>query len=252
MRPGPGPSCAGSEPSSNGGTAAALTADCDVTDICTAVEDDGVTGQTRLVDKLGERRCALLAGRFGGPPLDFAVLPGPETNKSTDVLFVRRALSTEDVAMVHNAAKHPSTAKRVRHFVVPPYSARLEWPLRALAKPVFERLLALAEWADGLLWKGLPPLVYPEAEYIVYEAPPDASVGPHIDEDSAVTAVVMLSHAADFAGGENGFGGNGTVARHVRMDLGDAIFFRGECLEHWVTPVSVGRRVIVQMELCRR
>lgn len=227
--------------------------DIGLADICTAVEAEEceISGQLRLVERLGHRRDALLAGAWGGPPGAFELLKGQDPIYRGDVLLVRGALSTDEVAAVHGASRHPVAAKRVRHFIVPPYSARLERPLHALAPAVFQRLLALAEWADGLLWQSLPAVAYPEAEYIVYEAPPDASVGPHLDEDSAVTAVVMLSALADYEGGANAFGG-GQLPRRVRMGLGDALFFRGECLEHWVEPVSTGRRVILQMELCRR
>merc|ERR1711924_553694 len=136
-------------------------------------------------------------------------------------------MGTSDVAEVTACAKHPHCSKRVRHFVLPPYSARLEHPLRHLAPAVFERLLALVEWADSFFWHCLPTAAFPEAEYIVYEAPPDAAIGPHKDDDSAVTAVVMLSSSSAYVGGLNCFA---STPAQVRLELGDVVFFRGECL----------------------
>jgi len=43
-----------------------------------------------------------------------------------------------------------------------------------------------------------------------------------------------------------------TAPRRVRLQCGDIVIFRGERCEHWIEPVSAGRRVILQVELSRR
>eukprot|EP00747_Dinoflagellata_sp_TGD_P208373 gnl/TRDRNA2_/TRDRNA2_81863_c0_seq1.p1 gnl/TRDRNA2_/TRDRNA2_81863_c0~~gnl/TRDRNA2_/TRDRNA2_81863_c0_seq1.p1 ORF type:complete len:311 (-),score=39.68 gnl/TRDRNA2_/TRDRNA2_81863_c0_seq1:90-974(-) len=233
-------------------------------DICEVAVDaefeewfSGPSARQRVMDCLGHRREALLCGAFGGAPCKCEVLSGSAPDRRHDVVIARRAFSPAEVDMIHGVTRHPSVAKRVRHFVAPPYSARVERPLRALTPEVWERLLALMEWADGLVWGTLPTKAFPEAEYLVYEAPPEAAMGPHLDEDSALTAVAMLVPASAFVGGASSFGGDGSVGstavptREAKLDLGDVLCFRGESLEHWVTPVTAGRRVVLQVELCR-
>ena len=39
--------------------------------------------------------------------------------------------------------------------------------------------------------------------------------------------------------------------RKYKLNIGDAVFFRGELCEHWITPVSSGKRCILQIELCK-
>ena len=39
--------------------------------------------------------------------------------------------------------------------------------------------------------------------------------------------------------------------REYKLNIGDAVFFRGELCEHWITPVSSGKRCILQIELCK-
>ena len=116
------------------------------------------------------------------------------------------------------------------------------------------------------------------------------AISKHRDNESQVTAVALLSDPRDFQGqppsaahvldvrlisiqlrgGTNYFEGD-AGDRFVRLGLGDAVFFYGDrplparavdsahsyagsvaqgCY-HWITPVTAGRRVVLQMELSR-
>mmetsp|Transcript_35741 Transcript_35741/g.76191 ORF Transcript_35741/g.76191 Transcript_35741/m.76191 type:complete len:118 (+) Transcript_35741:2-355(+) len=114
-------------------------------------------------------------------------------------------------------------------------------------------------WADAMIWHRLSQnkVVYPEAEYIVYDARggTPGEIEPHVDNHSAVTIVVLLSDPGDFEGGTNGFAPagdeRGAPPRYLRLQRGDAVIFRGEKLKHWITQVTGGVRVILQIELSR-
>ena len=92
-----------------------------------------------------------------------------------------------------------------------------------------------------------------EIEYICYDASVPGSrpnLAPHVDNGAKVTIVALLADESDFDGGTNFFGGgaNGGARSH-RMKRGDALFFRGECVEHWISHVEGGKRSILQVEL---
>eukprot|EP00930_Biecheleria_cincta_P027860 TRINITY_DN1948_c0_g1_i1.p2 TRINITY_DN1948_c0_g1~~TRINITY_DN1948_c0_g1_i1.p2 ORF type:complete len:114 (+),score=21.32 TRINITY_DN1948_c0_g1_i1:108-449(+) len=82
---------------------------------------------------------------------------------------------------------------------------------------------------------------FPEIEYIVYDV-------------KQVSMVILLSDPREFAGGQNFFesgAGNKQDSRSVKLQLGDAVFFYGDKCEHWISPVTAGRRIILQMEISR-
>ena len=87
---------------------------------------------------------------------------------------------------------------------------------------------------------------FPEFEFIVYESD-GAFIEPHVDNHSIVTGIVMLSNpSVDFEGGANCF----EPKREYKLNQGDCVLFRGEKVEHWITPVK-GIRKILQWEFSR-
>ena len=99
---------------------------------------------------------------------------------------------------------------------------------------------------------------FPEFEYIVYESD-GAFIEPHVDNHSIVTGIVMLSQVGvDFEGGINCFKGPlldlaslSIDHRQYQLQPGDCVLFRGEKLDHWITPVTRGVRRILQWEFSR-
>ena len=117
---------------------------------------------------------------------------------------------------------------------------------------LYAKLVDLMLKADASTWHALPietSVLYPEVELIVYEqlaGKPLPSIEPHVDNDSILTLIVLLSHRRDFRGGVNIFE---SPTRSLALERGDAVVFRGELLEHWITPVTSGTRRILQIEL---
>ena len=113
-------------------------------------------------------------------------------------------------------------------------------------------------WADKELWGKLSrkSKVYPEVEYISYDATggEPQHIEPHIDNDSVVTVVVALSNPGEYTGGTSMFKGaaGGMPDRSLVLNKGEAVFFRGESLLHWITPVTAGHRKILQIELSKK
>ena len=118
--------------------------------------------------------------------------------------------------------------------------------------------------------------LHPETEYISYDAdaalrrwrarstycdadpPVLPGIGPHVDNGSCVTLIAALSQRCQYEGGVNLFedgAGHGGIddGRFVELhpECGDVVLFRGETCEHALTPVTRGRRNILQIELCR-
>ncbi|CAJ1334049.1 unnamed protein product, partial [Effrenium voratum] len=111
---------------------------------------------------------------------------------------------------------------------------------------------------DAELWQQIEigDRFFPEIEYIVYDVSSLGEAGkiePHRDNQSQVTVVVLLSQRKEFQGGVNHFepGYEGGASRQAKLNSGDAVFFFGDQCEHWITPVTAGRRTILQMELSR-
>merc|ERR1712066_316010 len=116
--------------------------------------------------------------------------------------------------------------------------------------------MKLIRQADREKWHRLRKEVYPEIEYISYdvaEMGEPCFIEPHVDNKSAVTLVAMLSEPSAYVGGRSCFrraeGKEGF--RQMELQQGDAVLFRGEKLTHWISPVTAGRRVILQIELSR-
>lgn len=132
---------------------------------------------------------------------------------------------------------------------------RVENQLREDRCDVYDRLLQVAHSLDAQLWQAIRPDddLEPEIEYIVYDVGQlgrPGNIAPHCDNKSMVSMVVLLSDSSEFVGGVNCFEGNcSDEARMVKLERGDAVFFHGDACLHWITPVTAGRRVILQMEL---
>eukprot|EP00929_Paragymnodinium_shiwhaense_P094147 TRINITY_DN5457_c1_g1_i1.p1 TRINITY_DN5457_c1_g1~~TRINITY_DN5457_c1_g1_i1.p1 ORF type:complete len:447 (-),score=106.61 TRINITY_DN5457_c1_g1_i1:147-1385(-) len=174
-----------------------------------------------------------------------------------------RFLSEEDINTIHRAARHQTVKEindRKMNLAFKHKVSRFEMQLRGRVPSLYYRLLALMEQADGEKWRRMrylkKPRVYPEMEYIEYdvaEMKGPCYIEPHVDNKSVVTMVAMLSRQGEYQGGHSCFrraaGREGH--REVALQMGDVVLFRGEKLTHWITPVTGGRRVILQIELSR-
>jgi hypothetical protein len=119
-------------------------------------------------------------------------------------------------------------------------------------KKIYQKALEAITEVDHLQWQQLTKASIPEVEYILYEVEEGAplpSIEPHVDNASAITMVAMLSPREEYKGGLSCF--EGDPSRTLSLKQGDAVFFRGEVCEHWITPVKEGRRSILQIEMSR-
>ena len=136
-------------------------------------------------------------------------------------------------------------------------SWRIEDALTKQSARLVERLSTAMAAVDNAHWGSLSEAervqFMCEVEYICYDASVQGSrpnLAPHVDNGAKVTIVALLVDENDFDGGTNFFaGGTNGGARSHRMKRGDAIFFRGECVEHWISHVERGKRSILQVEL---
>ncbi|CAL1141186.1 unnamed protein product [Cladocopium goreaui] len=164
----------------------------------------------------------------------------------------------QEIRLLHELWRHPSVEEikdRKKTLQYRHVAYRMELPLRAHGRELYMKLIDTMAWADAFLWQKLPrnEFAYPEVEYIVYEAKGGipGSIEPHVDNHSAVTIVILLSDPSEFTGGVNCFASPDSEdlpARLVSLNCGDAVLFRGEKLRHWITPVTQGRRVVLQIE----
>jgi len=170
-------------------------------------------------------------------------------------------LRQDEIEAIAAAAKHSSVKEindRKGYLAFKHRVWRFELQLRSLYPDLYARLMALMRSADDAQWQRLAKSkkVYPEVEYIEYdvdEMGEPCFIEPHVDNKSAVTMVAMLSAPDAYVGGRSCFrraaGSRGH--REVTLQKGDVVLFRGEKLVHWITPVTAGRRVILQIELSR-
>ncbi|CAE7272779.1 unnamed protein product [Symbiodinium sp. CCMP2456] len=170
-------------------------------------------------------------------------------------------LRQDEIEAIAAAAKHSSVKEindRKGYLAFKHRVWRFELQLRSLYPELYARLMALMRSADEAQWQRLckSKKVYPEVEYIEYdvdEMGEPCFIEPHVDNKSAVTMVAMLSAPDAYVGGRSCFrrasGSRGH--REVTLQKGDIVLFRGEKLVHWITPVTAGRRVILQIELSR-
>lgn len=135
---------------------------------------------------------------------------------------------------------------------------RVETLLKQRLPAMFDKLMNLMRAVDIKVWDRIPrySAVYPEIEYIVYEKleggePP--FIEPHVDNDSVITLLTLLNDPSEFEGGMNMFepAVKGGAKRSFQLGRGDVIIFRGEKLEHWITPITSGRRELLQVELSK-
>jgi hypothetical protein len=203
----------------------------------------------------------------GAPPLDQMGKPvalqwvhGSKPHRH--LAFALSFLSMDDIEDLHRAAKHPSVREihdRKGYLAFKHRVVRFEMQLRALYPSLYSRLLELVRLSDTEGWQKLRKKknkVYPEIEYIEYDVQVfngECYIEPHVDNKSGVTLVAMLSPSGDYTGGNSCFRRGSGVEGHrqIRLEQGDAVMFRGEKLTHWITNVTHGRRVILQIELSR-
>lgn len=131
---------------------------------------------------------------------------------------------------------------------------RCERQVRDAKPKIYNRLIDTAWACDGKLWQGIGEgfELYPELEYIEYDVSRmqrNGSIDPHCDNGSKVSMIVLLSDPTEFLGGANFFENGTETGKRVDLKMGDAVFFRGEECEHWIAPVTVGRRAVLQLEL---
>ena len=134
---------------------------------------------------------------------------------------------------------------------------------RALWENLYDRAIGAALSVDDLYWRKISRCKqwHPEVELIEYLVTPTKNgkspavlpgIGPHVDNSSVVTAVVMLTPSESYRGGRSCFEGKTPDdPRVLTLQQGDAVFFRGEKCEHWITDVRSGVRSILQVECCR-
>ena len=113
--------------------------------------------------------------------------------------------------------------------------------------------------ADAQVWRAITrehECLWPEVEILTYDvekAGEACAINPHTDNESVITFICMLSESGDYTGGQSYFLAdeeNGQA--HVcSLEQGDCIVFRGEKLTHWISPVTQGKRSILQIELAR-
>jgi len=177
----------------------------------------------------------------------------------------RGFLSHEDMLAIHSTAQHPTVKEindRKGYLAFKHRVWRFEPQLRVLHPDLYRRLLELMHQADAAKWRRLrrnskkKKKVYPEIEYISYDVAEQGQpcyIEPHVDNKSAVSMVAMLSTGDAYVGGRSCFrraeGKDG--CRELCLKQGDLVLFRGEKLTHWITPVTAGKRVILQIELSR-
>lgn len=198
----------------------------------------------------------------GPPPPSFELIDAADHDLR--VALMRGFFSKDDIARVHAIGSDSSLEEiddRSDELVYKHNVWRIEKQLKVEAPKIYRRLMQCARGLDGELWNALHDgdVVFPEIEYIVYNVlklGEPGTISPHRDNDSMVTMVVLLSPPSDFVGGINCFESGDDdddegEDRSVRLQQGDAVFFYGDKLQHWITPVTSGERVILQMELSR-
>lgn len=178
------------------------------------------------------------------------------------VALVPAFLSLADVEALEVTARHTSVreindrkgALAFKHRVW-----RFDLQLRALNPELYRRLMDLMVMADAGKWRRMAQksvTVFPEVEFIDYDVDAEGGhcfIEPHVDNKSAVSLVAMLSPPEAYTGGRSCFRRTAGRSGHRELQLGqgDVVLFRGEKLVHWISPVTSGRRTILQIELSR-
>eukprot|EP00746_Dinoflagellata_sp_MGD_P039108 gnl/MRDRNA2_/MRDRNA2_19427_c0_seq2.p1 gnl/MRDRNA2_/MRDRNA2_19427_c0~~gnl/MRDRNA2_/MRDRNA2_19427_c0_seq2.p1 ORF type:complete len:304 (-),score=58.08 gnl/MRDRNA2_/MRDRNA2_19427_c0_seq2:187-1098(-) len=205
----------------------------------------------------------LTALRPKSPHTPYTVYPGERKRRT--FIHVHGLLDDEMIHRVRYCFRHPSVVPlddRKQSLVYKHKAFRVELPLRSHAPVLYKRICRVMRWADSVVWKKMGKLkkevVYPEIEYIVYDARNgmNGTIEPHIDNESAVSVVILLTDINEFEGGLNVFAPSeyksNAKNRSLQLQKGDAVLFRGEKLSHWITPVTSGIRVILQAEFSKK
>jgi len=192
----------------------------------------------------------------------FEIIEYPSKSRELDFYVIPGALNIEEVECCKRCHTMPSStliADRHKELDYVHKVWRIEDTFINRYYKVFSKIMFLIEAIDARYWKKLRTVdhLYPETEYILYDKKQHIQmkelpyVGPHVDNESVVTMVGMLSDRAEYEGGINHFesGGLGLPDRKHHLNLGDIVIFRGEQLEHWITPVTSGVRQILQIEV---
>jgi len=202
-----------------------------------------------------EEESIIFSGEAPVSPKKFQIFDCPEL-PNCRLGVVRGLLSPTEVAMVSEVALAPNTGQvqgQGEDLTFKTRTYRLEKQLRLWRPKLFSRLVNTAWAIDSQLWRkiGEGYELYPQLELNVYDAPKNggAHVRPCCDTDSAVSVIVLLSDCAEFKGGVCYFDDGTETGRKLDLQLGDAVFFTGEDCEHWITPVTTGRRAVLQLEL---
>ncbi|CAE7821267.1 unnamed protein product [Symbiodinium sp. CCMP2456] len=179
---------------------------------------------------------------------------GPNPNLAIGVL--PKFLTDSEIKTLNAVAGHAhSWEVKDRHegLIFTHYVRRIESALREVDLDLYQKLLLTAWSVDQQIWKNLGPLDYtlPQIEYIEYDVEKlgcEGKIAKHNDNGSMVSLVALLSDPSEFQGGANFFKGL-PQKRRVVLQTGDAVFFYGHQCEHWISPVTSGRRAILQIEL---
>eukprot|EP00929_Paragymnodinium_shiwhaense_P074246 TRINITY_DN37984_c0_g1_i1.p1 TRINITY_DN37984_c0_g1~~TRINITY_DN37984_c0_g1_i1.p1 ORF type:complete len:326 (-),score=61.54 TRINITY_DN37984_c0_g1_i1:572-1549(-) len=193
-------------------------------------------------------------------PLQHEVLRTKTDDPTLRVAVLRDLLSPAEIEAVHKVVRQDRTVREIADreddldYVHKAY--RIEHQLKHHFPAIYERLLQTAWSLDATLWTTLRHelTVYPEMEYLDYnvtELGRNGQIEAHTDNYSHVTMVVLLVDPEQFEGGVNHFEGDGGERdpRWTKLQQGDAVFFWGDKCMHWITPVTSGRRAVLQMEL---
>ncbi|CAE7864339.1 unnamed protein product [Symbiodinium necroappetens] len=177
---------------------------------------------------------------------------GPNPNLAIGVL--PKFLTDAEIETLNAVAGHANSWEdRHEGLIFTHYVRRIESALREVDLDLYQKLLLTAWSVDQQIWKNLGPLDYtlPQIEYIEYDVEKlgcEGKIAKHNDNGSMVSLVALLSDPSEFQGGANFFKG-APQKRRVVLQTGDAVFFYGHQCEHWISPVTSGRRAILQIEL---
>eukprot|EP00928_Gymnodinium_smaydae_P054663 TRINITY_DN38394_c0_g1_i1.p1 TRINITY_DN38394_c0_g1~~TRINITY_DN38394_c0_g1_i1.p1 ORF type:complete len:401 (+),score=58.51 TRINITY_DN38394_c0_g1_i1:87-1205(+) len=206
--------------------------------------------------------------------LEKATLPEhhvrPSKVEDQSYIVFPKLLSSAEIARVHKAGQSSSSVlckDRDYDLDYKHVAYRIEHELSSKSHGLYSRLMELMVQADASQWGVLAQYteIFPEIEYIRYDGRPTAdehAVSPHVDNCSALTLVCLVSDPDNFEGGalclDSAAGTDpqempslDQPPRREKLEMGDAVLFRGESLLHWVEPVTSGTRIVLQIELTR-
>ncbi|KAF4753950.1 hypothetical protein FOZ63_002276, partial [Perkinsus olseni] len=208
--------------------------------------------------RLSHKRLGEFVDTFGMARFDTtsAIFRSPKSYR--DFIVLPEFLSASEIATVCAVAADPTVQEiedRKANLEYKHRAFRVEVQMRLQQPSLYRKISAASKYASDKLWGILDEYEhsYPEMEYIVYDTSKgDGMIEKHVDNYSLVTLVCLLSTPGlDFTGGVNCFKCSREEGYKVPLQKGDMVLFRGEKLQHWITPVTSGRRCILQNELSR-